>query len=65
MRLTPRQEQVLIAIANGMKQSAIARELGISEGTVDQHVTKLYRAIKCHGIALATRWAIKHRLVKV
>ncbi len=39
--LTPRQLEVLGALARGLPNKQIARELGISEGTVKQHVNAI------------------------
>lgn len=39
--LTPRQLEVLGALARGLANKQIARELGISEGTVKQHVNAI------------------------
>lgn len=42
-RLTARQLQVAALVAEGLTSGQIARELGISEGTVDRHVTSAMR----------------------
>lgn len=39
--LTPRQLEVLAALARGLSNKQIARELGISEATVKQHVNAI------------------------
>ena len=43
--LTPRQQQVLGALARGLSNKAIARELDLAEGTVKQHVHAIYRTM--------------------
>jgi DNA-binding NarL/FixJ family response regulator len=44
--LTPRQEQVRTLLRQGMSNKRIAGALGISEGTVKNHITDLLRVLK-------------------
>jgi DNA-binding NarL/FixJ family response regulator len=62
-RLSKRQQQVLIGIALGNTHKAIAGELGISEGTVENHVTRMYKMMGINCIAHATRAAVKAGLI--
>lgn len=41
--LTPRQIDVLVCTVKGQSNKVIARELGISDGTVKQHLNAIYR----------------------
>jgi DNA-binding NarL/FixJ family response regulator len=43
--LTPRQLEVLALLARGLPNKAIARELGLSEGTVKVHLLAIFRAL--------------------
>jgi DNA-binding NarL/FixJ family response regulator len=43
--LTPRQAQVLALLMEGLSNKAIARELGLGEGTVKVHIAALFRAL--------------------
>lgn len=43
--LTPRQRQVLERVAIGLSNKAIARDLGLGEGTVKIHVAALFRVL--------------------
>ena len=43
--LTPRQAQVLALLIEGLSNKAIARELGLGEGTVKVHMAALLRAL--------------------
>ena len=57
--LTPREGEVLQALAAGLTNRAIARRLGVSENTVKFHVsailTKLDAASRAEAVALAAR----------
>lgn len=44
-RLTPRQVDVLVCVVQGQPNKRIARHLGISEGTVKQHLNAVFREI--------------------
>ncbi|MDE2052513.1 MAG: response regulator transcription factor, partial [Gammaproteobacteria bacterium] len=45
MLLTPREAQILDAIADGLTNKAIARRLGISLHTVKFHVESVFRKL--------------------
>ncbi len=57
--LTPRQAQVLALLTEGLSNKAIARELGLGEGTVKVHIAALFRALgvtsRAGAAAAATR----------
>ena len=57
--LTPRQAQVLALLIEGLSNKAIARELGLGEGTVKVHMAALFRALgvtsRAGAAAAATR----------
>lgn len=42
MELTPKQEQVLFLVSRGCKDREVAKVLGISERTVQNHLRKIY-----------------------
>lgn len=44
--LTPRQEQIRMLLRRGMTNKSIAAELGISEGTVKNHITEIFKVLK-------------------
>ncbi len=60
--LTRREVEVLQLIATGKGTREIAAELTISEGTVERHVTNLYRKIDAANRADATAYAFRHGL---
>ena len=44
--LTPRQRDVLRALSRGQPNKLIARELGLTEGTVKIHIAAILRALQ-------------------
>jgi DNA-binding NarL/FixJ family response regulator len=61
--LTPRQADVLVCAVKGQSNKLIARALGISEGTVKQHLNAIYRelgvATRTEAIYLLARQSIR------
>jgi DNA-binding NarL/FixJ family response regulator len=45
-RLTPRQQQVLVLMAEGRSNASIARDLVISEKAVIQHTSRIYDELR-------------------
>lgn len=62
--LTPRQREILIALAGDKLRKEIADDLGISQGTVDRHCYMLYRKIGVKSVVAASRFAIAGGLVR-
>ena len=58
--LTPREREVLGALARGKANKQIARELGISEKTVKAHLTRVFEAIGVTDRTAAALWAQRH-----
>ncbi|MCP3868714.1 MAG: response regulator [Gammaproteobacteria bacterium] len=46
--LTPREREILCHLASGQSNKVIARDLGISDGTVKLHVKAILRKLKVH-----------------
>jgi DNA-binding NarL/FixJ family response regulator len=61
--LTPREADVLRAIAAGRSNGEIATELFISEVTVKSHINHLFAKIQARSRAEAVRYAYDHGLV--
>jgi DNA-binding NarL/FixJ family response regulator len=55
--VTPRQEAILSLVADGMSNKAIAGALGITEGTVKQHLKILFKRLAVHNRTEAARAA--------
>ncbi|MFL5768790.1 MAG: LuxR C-terminal-related transcriptional regulator [Chloroflexota bacterium] len=60
--LSLREVEVLGHLANGATNRDIATALGISERTVDRHVSNIYTKLDVSSRAAATRFAVEHDL---
>jgi DNA-binding NarL/FixJ family response regulator len=60
--LSAREAEVLRSIAGGRTNRAIATELGISERTVDRHVSNIFTKIGVSSRSAATAYAYEHDL---
>lgn len=63
--ITPREREILALITRGNANKEIAANLGISEDTVKQHVSRILAKLKVNDRAQATAEAIRRGLVKV
>jgi DNA-binding NarL/FixJ family response regulator len=57
VRISARQREILVLIAEGLSDKGIGRRLGMSARTVESHLQRLYQR---HGVhtraALVARW---------
>ncbi|MDQ7017448.1 MAG: response regulator [Gammaproteobacteria bacterium] len=60
--LTPRETEILGLLAEGQSNKVIARNLGISDGTVKLHVKAILRKLKIHSRVEAAVLAVEHGL---
>ncbi|MCG6941699.1 MAG: response regulator [Thiohalocapsa sp.] len=60
--LTPREQEILCHLAAGQSNKAIARELGISDGTVKLHVKAILRKLAVHSRVEAAVMAVEQGL---
>ena len=60
--LTPRESEILSLLAEGQSNKAIARNLGISDGTVKLHVKAILRKLGVHSRVEAAVIAVEHGL---
>jgi two-component system nitrate/nitrite response regulator NarL len=51
--LTPREYEVALLVGRGLSNKGVARELGLSEGTVKLHVHKIF-----HKLGARNRYAL-------
>ena len=64
-RLTPREEEVLIRIAEGLTNQEIAEQLVLSVKTVDRHRENIMRKLKLHRRAELVKYAIERGLIEL
>ncbi len=60
--LTSRELEIMKAVARGLANKAIAKELWITEQTVKFHLTNIYRKLRVSNRTEAARWAMNHGL---
>ncbi|GJM42143.1 MAG: DNA-binding response regulator [Ardenticatenaceae bacterium] len=61
--LTPREQEVLILIAEGLTNPEIAEKLVISVKTVDRHRENLMRKLNLHNRIELVKYALRHGLI--
>jgi len=64
-RLTPRQHEILVRMAEGLTTKQIARKLNISVKTVESHRSQLTERLNIHDIAGLVRFALRTGLVNM
>jgi DNA-binding NarL/FixJ family response regulator len=62
-RLTRRESEILLLVAEGKPNLRIARDLWITEQTVKYHVSHIYRKLEVANRTEASRWAQQHGLL--
>jgi DNA-binding CsgD family transcriptional regulator len=62
--LSPRERQVLILVADGKTNHAIASELFISQKTVARHLSNIFTKLRLSSRAEATAYAYRQRIVQ-
>lgn len=63
--LTNREREVLVHVANGMFNKEIALNLNISERTVKNHISNIFKKINVNDRTQAAVFAIKNNLIKL
>ncbi len=61
-QLTPREREILCLLAEGQSNKVIARNLGISDGTVKLHVKAILRKLEVHSRVEAAVLAVEQKL---
>jgi DNA-binding NarL/FixJ family response regulator len=63
--LTARELQVLRLVAAGKTNKMVAAELGLSEKTIDRHVSNIFTKLDVSSRAAATAFAYEHKLIEL
>jgi DNA-binding NarL/FixJ family response regulator len=64
-RLTPREREVIQALAEGLGDKEIARRLHVGEGTVHTHVTNILAKLEVSSRLQALVFAVRHGVVTI
>lgn len=64
-RLTPREREVAILIAEGLTNAEIAQRLTLVEGTVANHVEHVLRKLRLRSRTQVAVWAVEHGLYRL
>jgi DNA-binding NarL/FixJ family response regulator len=62
-RLSEREREVLVQIAEGKSNKEIAAKLGIGVRTIETHRERIMRKLEIHSVAGLTKFAISHSLI--
>jgi DNA-binding CsgD family transcriptional regulator len=62
--LTPRENDVIALVASSYSCQQIAKRMGISHRTVENHKQAAMNKLGLHDIAAITRWALAKGLVR-
>ena len=64
-QLTPREREVLVAIAEGQSNKEIADRLAIGVRTIETHRERIMRRLNIHSVAGLTKYAIANGLISL
>ncbi len=64
-KLTPREQEVMRLLAEGVPRKAISKKLFISQKTVENHTTKILNKLSLHNTFELVRYAAKLGLIDV
>ncbi len=64
-RLTPREKEVLQALAEGLDRQEIAERLHISVGTTRNHITRILAKLEVHSQTQALVFSLRHGVVSI
>jgi DNA-binding CsgD family transcriptional regulator len=63
-KLTPRQLQIALMMADGLTAKEIAAQLDLSPKTVDFHRSEMYKTLGIKNTASLVRWLIRAGLLE-
>lgn len=64
-RLTPREKEVLQALADGLDSEQLAERLDVAQETAHTHMVRLFTKLGVHSRTEALVFALRHDLVKI
>ena len=64
-KLSDREREVLVQIANGQSNKEIASQLGIGVRTIETHRERIMRKLDIHSVAGLTKFAITHGMISL
>lgn len=64
-RLTPREREVAVLVAEGLTNAEIAQRLTLVEGTVANHVEHALRKLRLRSRTQVAVWAVEHGLYRL
>jgi DNA-binding NarL/FixJ family response regulator len=64
-QLTPREREVLWALADGLSDKEIAKRLNVSVGTVGNHFTNIFKKLGVHSRLQVLVFALRHGFIDV
>jgi two-component system, NarL family, response regulator DegU len=62
IQLSPRQNEILMLVAQGHANKMIAYQLGMSEKTVKNHLTIVFRKLNVESRTQAAVWLVRQNL---
>jgi DNA-binding NarL/FixJ family response regulator len=64
-KLTPREREVLLALADGLSDKDIAERLHVGVGTVRNHIVSIFGKLEVHSRLQALVFAVRHGVVEI
>jgi DNA-binding NarL/FixJ family response regulator len=64
-KLTPREREVLRALADGLSDKEIAERLHVGVGTVRNHIVSIFGKLEVHSRLQALVFAVRHGVVEI
>jgi two-component system NarL family response regulator len=62
-RLSPRQKEVLILVAEGMKYKEIAAKLGVTERTIKYYMEEILQKLHMENRSQAVKYVIQEGII--
>jgi DNA-binding NarL/FixJ family response regulator len=63
-KLTPREREIVVLVAEDLSNAQIAERLVVSPGTVANHIANIMRTLGANGRVQVAVWAVEHGLYR-